>query len=214
MVLVGGVLSCTFFLLCIAFIERHVPIPHDPLDSVFLLHSDGGICTSFLANGATEKLKDSASKKYVYTAAHCISQDMTLEDRHGRVSLPVLEYLDKDSDLAILTVEGIESPELRWGKHPSNNDAVTVVGYLADVSPVPVVQPLRVAFSTTENGKTGPILQVHTIGSPIWPGTSGGPLLNGNGEVVGIALSTGAYLFGETPVVRELGCFGMFAGTE
>ena len=93
--------------------------------------------------------------------------------------------IDEERDLALVKVSGLKAPPLALGEagQVAVGDEVFAVG-----SP----HGLEGTFSPgivsgVRNWKTGTLLQ---ITAPISPGSSGGPILNRRGEVVGVAVGT------------------------
>jgi tetratricopeptide (TPR) repeat protein len=131
----------------------------------FFLGGQGYIVTNFhvVYDAANLSVKTSDEKKYWI-------KDMVAAD--------------VESDIAVFTVSGINSREdyLSFtGVKPEEGDEVIVIG-----------NPLGLEFSVS-NGiiaasrKIPEIGQVYQITAPISPGSSGSPVLNSDGEVIGVA---------------------------
>jgi hypothetical protein len=144
--------------------------------SVVLIRSPGGLGTGFVVR------KDG----WIATNLHVIvgSRELMVEttDHHA---YPVTDVIavDPTRDLALLKVEARDLGTLALG----DSDAVR-----AGDSVVAIGHPLGLE-DTVSNGLVSavrvidPALTVLQISAPIAPGSSGGPLFNDKGEVIGVA---------------------------
>jgi hypothetical protein len=106
----------------------------------------------------------------------------------GRGELPVLEVIvaDPDHDLAIIRVDADNLPVLRLGNSRSvrAGDPIVAIGH-----------PLGFE-DTISNGLVSAVrsiddsLTIFQISAPIAPGSSGGPLINDRGRVIGVTTAT------------------------
>ncbi len=136
----------------------------DSLGTGFVVRKDGWIATNFhVVRGATEvAVEFSNHKKY-----------------------PVVEIMNANRlhDLVILRIDAAELPVLALGDSDQvrPGDSVLAIGH-----------PLGLE-DTVSNGLISAVREVHTglkvlqISAPIAPGSSGGPLFNERGEVIGVA---------------------------
>ena len=133
------------------------------------------------------------------TGENAGSEDKTKFDIQGYTAV------NKERDLVILKVSGISPPELPLGNSEDvdRNDSVYAVGtplgkeYLkGTISPGSISK-----IHKNANGRQ--ISLQHN--APTYPGNSGGPLLNRNGEVIGIHSGTAQFLDPNLNVQRAHG---------
>ncbi len=136
----------------------------DSLGTGFVVRKDGWIATNFhVVRGATEV-------------------NVVFSDHR---ELPVIEIMNANRlhDLVILRVAETNLPVLTLGNSDRvrPGDSVLAIGH-----------PLGLE-DTVSNGLISAVREVHTglrvlqISAPIAPGSSGGPLFNDHGEVIGVA---------------------------
>ena len=118
-------------------------------------------CTGFVVD---------AARGWVLTAAHCINPEGdTLVDG---VSAAVVR---KNEQFAVLSITPMSKPPLDLRKKaPTLGEPVTAIGYGFNVATV-----LASVLAGSDNGDIA-------IGVGLIPGMSGGPILDANGEVLGI----------------------------
>lgn len=136
---------------------------------------------------AAYRLGSDDGPSLVVTSFHVVSDArrrgdarITLEQDEGETSFVGKMFaFDRENDIALIEVEErLPLLESAWGNgdRPREGDAVvaygTPLGMLADSATQGIVSAVRGNFIQTD-------VQVH-------PGNSGGPLLNGRGEVIGI----------------------------
>ena len=90
---------------------------------------------------------------------------------------------DKAHDVALLRIEASDLPELRLGEADSVHvgDPVIAIGHplgLSDTVSDGLISAVR---------DVRPDLKILQISAPIAPGSSGGPLFDSHGQVIGIA---------------------------
>jgi S1-C subfamily serine protease len=93
--------------------------------------------------------------------------------------------VDQQHDLALLKLKGVKAPSLKLagGENVAVGDTVYAVG-----NPLGLEGTFtRGIVSGIRHSKTDAFLQ---ISAPISPGSSGGPVLNSKGQVIGVATST------------------------
>jgi serine protease Do len=154
----------------------------------------------------------------IVTNKHVVSQvgaEYTLIDREGR-EYPVTNiYRDPINDLAILRVEGMQTPALVLG----NSDAIqvgeaviaigTALGQFRHTVTTGVISGIGRGIEASSGlGDVESLENVIQTDAAINPGNSGGPLVNMNGEVIGVnvAVSVAAQNVGfalPINVVRE-----------
>ena len=95
---------------------------------------------------------------------------------------PLIEIVnfDEDNDVAIFKVSGKELPTVKLAKNykPKQGESIAVIG-----SPLGLETTVSDGIVSSVRGKDG-IIQ---ITAPISPGSSGSPVFNSNGEVIGVA---------------------------
>jgi len=131
--------------------------------SGFIVRSDGAVVTNY----------------------HCISNAKDIKIKLGDKTLDVegLIYADKENDLLILKVKGENLPVVKLGDIEKTNVGEKVY----------VISSPQGFENTISDGILGGIREITPerkilqITAPISPGSSGGPVFNKNGEVVGIA---------------------------
>ena len=124
----------------------------------------------------------------VVTASHAVqgARDIFIKISNGAVfPVEVVSALDSEADLAILKVSGQGLPTLRL----ADSDKITV-----GEAVVTIGSPLGFENSVSTGivsgiRRQGDHIMIQTT-APISPGSSGGPLLNEMGEVIGVATSS------------------------
>ena len=121
----------------------------------------------------------------VVTNYHVISNAKDIKIKSGDKTLDVegLIYTDKENDLVILKVKGENLPVVKLGDIEKTNVGEKVY----------VISSPKGLENTISDGILGGIREITPerkilhITAPISPGSSGGPVFNKNGEVIGIA---------------------------
>src|SRR6267154_3949765 len=125
---------------------------------------------------------------YVVTAAHVLEDaaGCRIEMSDGQQQRCSVAAADTAKDVAMLTVSGRPPVTLRWGASESmkDGDDVTVISNPLGQLPGTVSRGI-ISASRVVNGTK--LLQ---ISAPISHGSSGAPVLNARGQVVGIVRST------------------------
>ncbi|MEO6700489.1 MAG: MarP family serine protease [Jatrophihabitantaceae bacterium] len=131
----------------------------------------------------------------VITNAHVVAgvrnPKVTVPDGGGTLSAQVVVY-DPNRDIAVLYVPGLNRTSLVLAGPTGSGTSAVVAGY-PENGPFTAV-PARIAARTTV---TGPNIyqsktvtrQVYTVRGQVRPGNSGGPLLDANGEVLGVVFA-------------------------
>ena len=141
--------------------------------TVLVLRADGGTGTAFyVGNGE------------FITAAHVVDDVLSVTLRSARVDVRgEVQGLHHTSDIAILSADASLAP-LSWGTLPAVGATVVAAGYPK-------------GFGVSAAVTSGHVSRVGTIGSDIYiqtdtalsPGSSGGPLFDACGRVVGVVSS-------------------------
>jgi len=133
--------------------------------------------------------------KYIMTNAHCVNEASYITVRKQGISKMFkakIEAIGYEVDLAILSVSSAEfwkvTPTLRFGEIPPKLAKVQVYGYPLGGYNISITQGVvnRIRIIPYFHVTKGITLQ---IDAPINFGNSGGPALNENGEVIGIAFA-------------------------
>ncbi len=108
-----------------------------------------------------------------------------LPDRKDKYNISGTVATDADRDIVLLAVEGLKAPALTLGdsKQLAVGDAVYAVGCprgLEGTFSAGIISSIR---------KAGDDSLIQTT-APISPGSSGGPVVNSKGEVIGLAVGT------------------------
>ncbi|MET1059638.1 MAG: MarP family serine protease [Nocardioides sp.] len=131
-------------------------------------------------------------------------------------------YYNADLDVAVLAVDGIDRPHLRFDLSAGSGDGSAVLGYPQD-GPYDV-QPVRIRAeqrlrSPDIYGQGKVLRDVFSLRGTIRPGNSGGPLVSSAGEVTGVVFAASVtdadtgYALTATQV-REAAASGLAANDE
>lgn len=142
--------------------------------SVLRIEGDGTLGTGFVVD----------SRGWIATNLHVIvgASELVATFKDGK-RFEVVEVLGfaPDHDVALLRIEAESLPTLALGGKVSVGDRVVAIGHPLGLSDT-VSDGLISAVRQVDES-----LEVLQISAPIAPGSSGGPLFNERGEVVGIA---------------------------
>lgn len=137
----------------------------------------------------------SPSANTIVTNAHVVAGVANpVVQRPDGVTLPAqVQIFDPDRDLAVLAVPGLGEPALPLGSGVTGESAA-IFGHPRGQFPV-AVTPARVARRVTADVgniyDSGPALRrLLVLSARIQPGDSGAPLVNGSGQVIGVAFAT------------------------
>ncbi|GAA3722614.1 MarP family serine protease [Gordonia hankookensis] len=132
------------------------------------------------------------SPERVMTNAHVVAgtRRLTVSAPSGQQLPARVVLFDSSNDIAVLDVPGLTAPPLKFAdKEASPGDDAIVLGY-PEAGPF-AVNPVRVREVINLSGpdiyRTGRILrEVYTVRGQIRQGNSGGPMINSDGEVLGV----------------------------
>ncbi|MET4166147.1 MULTISPECIES: MarP family serine protease [Gordonia] len=147
------------------------------------------------------------SPERVMTNAHVVAGTERLEVQTSTgAQLPARVVLfDSENDIAVLDVPGLRAPALRFASRPaSTGDDAIALGF-PEAGPF-YVSPLRVRAVFAHTGddiyRTGQVTrEVYAVRGLIRQGNSGGPLLNSDGEVLGVVFGAAENAADETGFV-------------
>lgn len=130
----------------------------------------------------------------VVTNAHVIAgvSEPAVELPDGQVATGRAVYFDSSRDLALLAVDGLEAAPAPVGGTMSPGEQGYVMGYPAGgpFAAGPAMVQAR-AVSTVNNiyGSSPSDLEIYQLGADVRQGNSGGPLVNAEGNVVGVVFA-------------------------
>lgn len=139
-----------------------------------------------------DRLDDGRWTIVILTARHVVEgQDLSTWSvnigLHRWVGTPTLIAKHPTTDAALLRVESdrpIECVPIRW-EHPNVGERVWVIGY-------PAMTPHRVITD-------GWVGDVGHASAEVFPGNSGGPVIDSEGRLVGIVLTVGVHVQTDDP---------------
>jgi S1-C subfamily serine protease len=146
-----------------------------------------------IAAGCSRTLEGSGfvyDREHVMTNAHVVAgvdrPVVRIDDVDYRARIV---YYDPDVDVAVLEVPDLDKPALEFAQSARSGDLAAVLGY-PENGPYDV-QPARVREKKTLRspniyGGEAVYRQVYSIYSTVRPGNSGGPLVDVNGDVLGV----------------------------
>jgi len=110
----------------------------------------------------------------------------------GRLYPATVVVFDPQRDLAVLEVPGLPAPALKEGAPLSTGDSAVVAGFPLDgpfrLDPARLRRTLT-ATGSDIYGQPGVSREIYSLFARVEPGNSGGPLLSGSGEVVGVVFA-------------------------
>lgn len=132
------------------------------------------------------------SAERVMTNAHVVAGTTSLQvsTAGGATAAATVVYFDPHNDLAVLDVPGLRLPALKFADVPSaSSDDAVALGYPED-GPF-TASPLRIRSIINLAGpdiyQTGQVTrEVYTVRGQIRQGNSGGPMINTDGDVLGV----------------------------
>lgn len=133
--------------------------------------------------------------EHVMTNAHVVAGtrgaltvELNGDDRAGRVV-----YYDSGRDLAVVYVPGLAAPAMPWSaQQAETGDDAVVVGYPLDGPFTPIaarIRDVRQVKGPDIYDRQTVIREVYTIRATVRSGNSGGPLIAGDGSVLGVVFA-------------------------
>ncbi|HEX2909260.1 MAG TPA: trypsin-like peptidase domain-containing protein [Chloroflexia bacterium] len=152
-----------------------------------------------------------SSDGYIVTNAHVVDgqDNLSVALNDGKSSVPAkLIGVDKLGDLAVLKIDSQVPAYAKWASHVDVGETVIAIGAALGDFRNSVSKGVVSGLNRTLPDDTGTNVYIQTD-TPINHGNSGGPLLNLQGEIVGIntavVRSTGGSTRGSTDVAEGLG---------
>ena len=132
-----------------------------------------------------------ASSGYVVTNAHVVAgvKNVSVQDGTGKHSASVV-WFDPNLDIAVLKTSGLEGQPLNMlGNIAANGTPAAVLGYPGGgdfaAKPATILEAFKAKGRNIYNqGET--VREVYSIKGEVVPGNSGGPLVDKDGNVIGV----------------------------
>lgn len=134
------------------------------------------------------------SSDRVVTNAHVVSglTEPSVEAADGSVHAGRVVHFDAARDVAVVAVDGAELPELETGAVLEDQESGVIMGYPAggpfQMDPALVQARGEVTVNNIYGAEPG-LLDIYQLQADVQQGSSGGPLLNPEGEVAGIVFA-------------------------
>jgi hypothetical protein len=181
--------------------------PKDPFSlrelaeqNIWKMRMTGAECTAF-----------QIEQDLLVTAAHCTKSDAFLFKNGDDIVQGTLIGTSPITDIALFYAPGANRPGFVVSLDlPNNGENMIAAGFPARVSNRFIFARVEIVSVTSDEagGK-----YAISLGPDVWPGMSGGPLLNNKGEVVGVVSSTSQVIFGPTDdptsLLRETGNYAV-----
>jgi hypothetical protein len=174
-----------------------LPIPAS-VDTPGIAHA-AGVTVKVVSNGCGGLVTGSGfpiGNSLIITNAHVVSgtTDHRIQTPDGTVLGATVVYFDPDVDVAILRVPGYAGPALQLARGDRGTQGA-VIGYPGGGPER--VEPAVVDGTITADGRdiynSGQVTrQIFVLQSHVRPGNSGGPLVDMNGDVLGLVFATSA----------------------
>jgi S1-C subfamily serine protease len=161
------------------------------------------------------------SRNRVVTNAHVVAgvTDPVVESRSGQSARGRVVSFDPARDLAVIAVESLNVPSLELAAAATPGETAAVQGY-------PFGGPFVSRAATVLNASTVSVADIYgagqyqrhiyTLAADVQPGNSGGPLLDGTGDVLGVVFAKDKTLgnVGYALTDQELAAVASAAPTE
>jgi S1-C subfamily serine protease len=181
--------------------------PKDPLSikelseqNIWKMRTPEAECTAFQVD-----------QELLVTAAHCANSEVFLFKNGDDIVQGSLIGISPTTDIALFYAPGADRPGFVISQAlPESGDNMIAAGFPARVSNNFIFA--RVKIISVTNDEAGGKYAI-SLGPDVWPGMSGGPLLNDKGEVMGVVSSTSQVIFGPsddpTSLLRETGNYAV-----
>jgi S1-C subfamily serine protease len=129
--------------------------------------------------------------EHVLTNAHVVggTTNVTVDTAQGQLRAQVVMF-DPDVDVAMLDVPGLDAPSIPWApKQASTGDSAIILGYPGGGPYTAGAARVRTTWqfpSPNIYNDHVSVREVYTLRGTIRPGNSGGPLVDPQGEVLGV----------------------------
>lgn len=144
-----------------------------------------------LSVGSGWVFRDGLVATNAHVVAGSVSTTVQIEGK-GKPYAATLVAFDPDRDVAVLRVDGLPAPALDTGSDLLNGADSVVVGFPANgpytISPTRVRETLHARGLDIYN-RSPVVRDVYSLRGIVREGNSGGPLLNENGDVVGMVFA-------------------------
>lgn len=132
-----------------------------------------------------------AAPNKVVTNAHVVAgvSNPLVQTRQGQSFEGKTVYYDASTDLAVLDVPGLEASPLKAGDNGQAGELANFMGYPLGgpfTSRSASIQGLGYNATTAEDGSTSKPREIYQLAANVEQGNSGGPLLNSQGQVIGV----------------------------
>lgn len=148
-----------------------------------------------------------ASPGQAVTNAHVVAgaESVFVHDAQGRRHEAEVVVFDPDADLAVLSVPTLQAPVLEISPTPPPGTMAAFAGHprggALEIGAAEVQGTARTAMSSIDDDASSVPVEVLQFAGDVQEGNSGGPLLDGDGEVIGVVFarsSTGSAGFAVT----------------
>ncbi|WP_144791161.1 MarP family serine protease [Kocuria palustris] len=136
-----------------------------------------------------------AAEGQAVTNAHVIAgaERVFAHDAQGRRHEAEVVVFDPAADLAVLSVPSLEAPALGIAPTPPPGTAAAFAGHPGggplEIGPAEVQGTARTSMSSIDGDAPSPPVEVLQFAGGVQEGNSGGPLLDGDGQVIGVVFA-------------------------
>ncbi|MCT1367941.1 MULTISPECIES: MarP family serine protease [Kocuria] len=132
-----------------------------------------------------------ASGDHVVTNAHVVAGVVhpVIQSRNGQTIQATVVAYNPEKDLAVLYAPDLEAQPLDLGQNGTAGEKATIMGYDLGgpfMSRPASIQGLQYTTTKTQNGTTNEPREMYQLAANVQEGNSGGPLLNEQGQVIGV----------------------------
>ncbi|WP_030015229.1 MarP family serine protease [Curtobacterium sp. S6] len=132
-----------------------------------------------------------AANDHIVTNAHVVAgvTNPIVQTRGGQTVQAKVVAFNPEKDLAVLDAPDLSAQPLDLGENGKAGDTATIMGYDLGgpfMSRPASIQGLQYTTTKTQNGVTNSPREMYQLAANVQEGNSGGPLLNGQGQVIGV----------------------------